>query len=128
MSYKPLPDNLTIKESSIHGLGLFATEDIPTKLNYNMHTMHTHTYYNIYVNEFKIYEELIRTSLGGYINHSNTPNAELYEAKIINNNKITLYKYFLVYLKDIKAGEEILLDYTKELCGLSGYKDEEWLK
>ena len=27
-TYKPLPDNLTIKPSSIHGLGLFATEDI----------------------------------------------------------------------------------------------------
>jgi hypothetical protein len=28
MSYKPLPDNLTIKESPIHGLGLFTKENI----------------------------------------------------------------------------------------------------
>ena len=28
MTYKPLPKNLTIKQSKIHGLGLFATEDI----------------------------------------------------------------------------------------------------
>ena len=28
MSYKPLPDYLTIKDSSINGLGLFATEKI----------------------------------------------------------------------------------------------------
>ena len=26
--YNPLPPNVTIKESSIHGLGLYATEDI----------------------------------------------------------------------------------------------------
>ena len=28
MSYRPLPDYLTIKDSSINGLGLFATEKI----------------------------------------------------------------------------------------------------
>ena len=28
MTYKPLPDSLTIKPSSINGLGLFATQDI----------------------------------------------------------------------------------------------------
>ena len=27
--YKPLPNGITIKESPIEGLGLFATEDIP---------------------------------------------------------------------------------------------------
>ena len=29
MHYKPLPDSLTIKESTIQGLGLFAVERIP---------------------------------------------------------------------------------------------------
>ena len=28
MLYRPLPDCLTIKESSIEGLGMFATKDI----------------------------------------------------------------------------------------------------
>ena len=28
MTYRPLPDNLTIKNSKIEGLGLFATKDI----------------------------------------------------------------------------------------------------
>ena len=27
--YKPLPDGLTIKESNVQGLGLFATKDFP---------------------------------------------------------------------------------------------------
>ena len=29
MSYRPLPDGVTIKRSPIEGLGLYATEDIP---------------------------------------------------------------------------------------------------
>ena len=29
--YKPLPDYLAIGPSSIHGAGIFATEDIPIK-------------------------------------------------------------------------------------------------
>ena len=31
--YKPLPDSLTIKDSGIHGLGLFAKEEIPLILS-----------------------------------------------------------------------------------------------
>ena len=29
MSYRPLPDGVTIKRSPIEGLGLYATQDIP---------------------------------------------------------------------------------------------------
>ena len=29
MTYQPLPSSLKIKDSSIHGQGLFATKDIP---------------------------------------------------------------------------------------------------
>ena len=28
--YKPLPDGITVKESSVQGLGLFATQDFPS--------------------------------------------------------------------------------------------------
>ena len=28
-SFRPLPESITIKPSQLHGLGLFATEDIP---------------------------------------------------------------------------------------------------
>ena len=34
MSYRPLPDGLTIKGSPIEGLGLFATQDIKKRLFY----------------------------------------------------------------------------------------------
>ena len=38
MSYKPLPDTLTIKPSSIEGLGLFATKTIPKNIDLGMST------------------------------------------------------------------------------------------
>ena len=61
--YRPLIEELTIKESSINGLGLFATENIKA---------------GIYLGETHIWEsnrhEWIRTPLGGFINHSNKPN------------------------------------------------------
>ena len=62
--YKPLPDYLTIKQSNIHGLGLFTTEEIP--LNTDLGITH------IIDNRFE--DGHIRTPLGGFFNHSKTPN------------------------------------------------------
>ena len=61
MSYKPLPDVVTIKDSAIHGLGLFATADISqgTVLG------------KIYFDHNGRTE---RTPLGGFGNHSDEPN------------------------------------------------------
>ena len=96
--YKPLPESLTIKKSGIHELGLFADQDI------NQAT-------NLGVTHIKIDDKIIRTPLGGFINHSNTPNwakAELHA----NGNEPFRKKWNLVTLQDIKAGEEITLRYT----------------
>lgn len=126
MSYKPLPDNLTIKESSIHGLGLFATKDINTldKLcNSHLFVKNGH-----YPSE----KYILRLEAGGYINHSSTPNTEIKIIDVkdstitmINNN---LRFYGLYPIRTIKAEEEITLNYNNELCGLTDYKDEEWIK
>ena len=59
--YKPLPDSLTIKTSKVNGLGLFAKESIPQATNLGM----TH---------IKIGGRILRTPLGGFINHANDPN------------------------------------------------------
>ena len=94
--YKPLPESVTIKTSGIHDLGLFADQDINQATNLGM----TH---------FKVGDTIFRTPLGGFINHSNTPNCE----------KIELYaeepfkkKWILVTRQNIKKGEEITLRYT----------------
>lgn len=126
MSYKPLPDNLTIKESPIHGLGLFATKDINTldKLcNSHLFVKNGH---------YPAEKYILRLEAGGYINHSSIPNTEI---KIIDvkDNTITMINnnlrfYGLYPIRTIKAGEEITLDYNNELCGLTDYKEEEWMK
>ena len=61
MKYKPLPFYLTIKDSKIHGLGLFAL----VKIDKN------HT---IGMTHLQVENDLIRTPLGGFINHSEEPN------------------------------------------------------
>ena len=88
--YKPLPDCLTIKNSGIHGLGLFASKNINKYTNLGI----SHYYYN---------DSIHRTPLGGFYNHSNNPNCE---KEIVDN------KYFLKAIKDIKEDEEITVKYT----------------
>jgi len=90
-TYSPLPHYLTIKESNIHGLGLFATKDIKSKIIVGI----SHRY---------LWEEVIRTPLGGFINHSNDPNCELIR---MWNSSVSNLKT----LKNIKSGEELTLKY-----------------
>ena len=93
--YKPLPESLTIKTSKVNGLGLFAQEGIAQGTNLG-------------ISHIKLDEEILRTPLGGFINHANEANAvkvELRDEKFIK-------KWSLVTLRDTKKGEEITLRYT----------------
>jgi len=92
--YKPLPTSLTIKQSGINGLGLFADQKVMQGTNFG-------------VSHYKFNGDIIRTPLGGFINHSNTPNVVKIELKD-NNYK----KWNLVTLKDIEKGEEVTIRYT----------------
>ena len=101
--YKPLPESVTIKQSGINGLGLFAEQAIKVGTNLGM----TH---------LKIAEQIIRTPLGGFINHSNEPNAVKVELLMTNQfnvkHQYDYKKWNLITLRDIKKGEEITLRYT----------------
>jgi len=87
MTYRPLPSYMTIKESPIDGLGLFT-------LTLGV----THVWYEEVGSVF-------RTPLGGFINHSETPNCEIkrFDGTIVSH---------LFPIRPIKAGEEITLKYT----------------
>ena len=87
--YKPLPDGLYVSNSDIAGQGLFTNRklEVGTELGLS-HKM--------------IDDNLIRTPLGGFINHSEEPNVQKYQ---IGND------YFIKVLKDINVGEEITLKY-----------------
>ena len=96
--YKPLPESLTIKTSKVNGLGLFADQDIKQTTNLG-------------VTHIKRDEQIIRTPLGGFINHSNTPNCAKVELHA-NGTEPFRKKWNLVALQDIKKGEELTLRYT----------------
>ena len=97
--YKPLPESLTIKASGIHDLGLFADQDI------NQAT-------NLGVTHIKIDDKIIRTPLGGFINHSNTPNCTKAVVRMTAETLLLDKKWNLVTTEDIKEGEELTLRYT----------------
>ena len=94
MSYRPLPDYLTIKGSSINGLGLFTTEKI--KANALIGVTH-------HPNE-RSEDGYIRTPLGGFGNHSDDPNC----------NKILMEdgSFWIGASRDIEPGEELTWSYT----------------
>jgi len=98
--YKPLPESVTIKRSGINGLGLFADQDIKQATNLGI----TH---------IKIEDTIIRTPLGGFINHANEPNCAKVELMANGNQGETFKKKWnLVTLKDVKKGEVLTLRYT----------------
>ena len=88
--YHPLPREVQIKLSKIHGEGLFAKEDIDDNTKIGLGWL-------------VVGAELIRTPLGGFINHSDTPNT----IKIQKDNR-----YYLYTIREIKKGEELTLKYT----------------
>ena len=61
--YRPLPKELTIKNSPIEGLGLYATKDIKKNIFIGVTHIRDEQFENKY----------IRTPLGGFYNHSNDP-------------------------------------------------------
>ena len=96
--YKPLPESVTIKQSGIHNLGLFADQDIKQGTNLGI----TH---------IKVDDKIIRTPLGGFINHAYEPICTTGELHA-NGNEPYRKKWSLVTLQDIKKGEELTLRYT----------------
>ena len=92
--YKPLPPYLTIKESPLHGLGVFTTADIYLKTNLGIS----------HVSDFDFPDNMIRTPLGGFINDSDEPNCELQR----EGRKLSV-----VVIKHIRDGDEITLKYGR---------------
>ena len=131
--YKPLPNQLTIKNSPIEGLGLYAKEDIKKG-----------TFIGItHIRDEEFENKYIRTPIGGFYNHSNEPNVmrmvsdtlpTLNFGDIVDPTKTTTQikdgkkegensfyhlqeksdaKFmFLLSIRDIKAGDEITANYN----------------
>lgn len=94
-TYRPLPKYLTIQPSKIEGLGLFTIKAI-RDLDSSIGVTH------VFIDEKGL---VIRTPLGGFINHSDEPNCEVirHEGTYVNQ---------LYPIRPIKVNEEITLKYT----------------
>ena len=117
--YRPLPANLTIQVSKIDGLGLFTK----TKIQKNSFIGITHVKHEDFQDMY------IRTPLGGFYNNSKNPNVtkissdklpkhdfgQNIERKInefLEDKNNNLKYCYLVSLRDIEPGEEIVAKYT----------------
>ena len=89
--YSPLPEQLKIMDSDIHGQGLFTIEDLPGGAYLGVTHIHKA-------------KELFRTPLGGFINHSDTPNCFILD----NSTESSLYT-----VRPIKEGEELTVYYRR---------------
>ena len=115
-TYKPLSDNLFIEESMIDGQGLFANNDIPAGTDLGIS--------HIEIEKDKMAAlEMIRTPLGGFINHEKTvkeTNGEDKNVEVSGPNCKRIkgrmdgckIEYSLITRRDIKAGEELTLEYS----------------
>lgn len=93
--YRPLPSYLEVKKSKIEGLGLFAVRRIEAGKEIGT------THYDLHG---EIWDELMRTPLGGFLNHSDNPNCVL-------DKTSDSIAWILHTLKEIKRGEELTVKY-----------------
>ena len=98
--WRPLPDSITIRESKIEGLGVFATKDLPSETDLGI----SHVYDNRFPDNY------IRLPLGAFINHHEMPNckAVIFES----HESIGQIKHIRIITEmEISEGEELTLNY-----------------
>ena len=97
-TYRPLPKYLTIQPSKIEGLGLFtirAIRDLETSIGV------THVFMDDK-------GQVIRTPLGGFINHSSEPNCFIHTNIHYHNGQ----QRELYTVRPVEEGEELTVYYT----------------
>ena len=107
LSETALSDNLEIKDSPIHGQGLFAKAYIPADTNLGESHVFLMQNYDL---ESKSWErkEWIRRTMGAFLNHSDEPNATCSVSE--DNNKT-----FLTTTQNVTAGDEITVTYDADI-------------
>jgi len=112
--YKALHSDVTIKESSIHDLGVFAIRSIPKD------TVLGISHVKDKDSTGRYFQGYIRTPMGGFINHSSQPNC----IKVKPKDNLFPKNWPIVEegedpssmamrtSRDIKGGEELTVFYT----------------
>ena len=94
--YKALPSRIHVRDSPVAGQGLFAREYVPSGLILGL-------------SHIIIEDEIYRTPLGGFINHSNDPNCEKWCEQ---DKHFFIKRYYIKTIRPIEEGEELYLKYT----------------
>ena len=92
--YKALPNCLHVKDSPVAGQGLFATQDIPDDVYLG-------------ISHVVVDEEIMRTPLGGFINHADQANCYLECTQDWDDYLV----YNIITKRPIKKDEELTLNY-----------------
>jgi len=95
--YKPLPDGITIKESSVQGLGVFATKDFESETILGI----------VHITNKNFPHGYIRTALGAFYNHSDDPNC-----RNVAGFWHQLPVKYLITTKTINPGDELTAAYS----------------
>jgi hypothetical protein len=98
--WRPLPDSITIKESTIEGLGVFATQDIEANSDLGI----SHVY------DERFPDNYIRLPLGAFINHHEMPNCKAIISESHNSHG-AIKHIRIIAVKNISSGEELTLNY-----------------
>ena len=100
-TYSPLIEELSIQNSSIEGVGIFTKKTL--EKDFFLGISHL-------VNESGFFHNnLVRTPLGGLINHSDTPNVTM-EFDGVNNH------YYFITNSEVEYMTELTLDYSTTPC------------
>lgn len=99
--------DIEIKPSEIHGLGVFAKRALPNSFIIG----ETHVLVD---------SDLIRTPIGGFINCSNTPNAELFQYPKLKRSNY----YGVKLITNVEEGGEITINYSKGMSVILGEEVE----
>ena len=95
--YRPLPDGLTIKASNVQGLGLFATQNFDPDTVLGI----------VHINNKNFPHGYIRTALGAFYNHSDSPNC-----KTLKGFWHQIPVVYLVTINEITSGDELTAKYS----------------
>lgn len=115
--YRPLKDIFEVRNSNIDGQGLFLaiTELKPHDINPVMVVKNELELYEL-ITHYVVDGDVIRTPIGGFINHSSSPNCTLVKLSEAMSKFDAVY--YLKPLRRIISGEEITIDYdVHTMCG-----------
>ena len=92
--YNPLPLGIVVADSGIAGQGLFTTRRLVAGTELG-------------ASHYRIDDQMIRTPLGGFLNHADEPNCQRSQIRI----RPGFDKWNVIVLEDIEEGDELTLKY-----------------